>query len=77
MSSILTFSLEVRQVHQEHAESSEPIDNNATVLEVLNTLRKEMQERDNQLKVQLQLRDEYMDVELKRRDQNLEEALMH
>ena len=60
---------------QEHAESSEPADNNVIVLEVLNAMRKEMQEMDNQLKVQLQLRDEYMDAELKRRDQNLEEAL--
>ena len=75
MSPVLTFSPEVRQVHQEHAESLEPLGNNATVLEMLKAMRQEMQERDNQLKVQLQLKDEYMDVELKKRDQNLEEAL--
>ena len=65
----------MRQVHQEHVESSKPLGNNATVLEMLKAMRQEMQERDNQLKVQLQLRDGYMDAELKRRDQNLEEAL--
>ena len=69
MSPILTFSPEVRQVHQEHAESSNLIGNNVAMLEVVNAIRKEMQERDNQLKVQLQLRDEHMDVELKMRDQ--------
>ena len=75
MSPILTFSPEVGLVHQEHAESLKPKGKNAAVLEVLNAMRKEMQEIDNQLKVQLQLRDEYMDAELKMRDQNLEEAL--
>ena len=75
MSLILTFSPEVRQVHQKHAESSEPTGNNVAVLEELNAMRKEMQERDNQLKVQLQLKDEYKDAELKMRDPNLEEAL--
>ena len=75
MSPILTFSPEVRQVHQEHAESSEPLGNNAAVLEMLKSMRQKMQERDNQLKVQLQLRNAYMDAELKRMDQNLEEAL--
>ena len=65
----------MRQVHKEHAESSKPLGNNATVLEMLKAMRQEMQERDNQLKFQLELRDEYMDAELKRSDQNLEEAL--
>ena len=73
----MTFSPEVRQVHQEHAESSEPIGNNSVVLEMLKAMRQEIQERDNQLKFQLQLRDEYMDAELKMRDHNLEEALKH
>ena len=75
MSPVLTFSPEVRQVHQEHAESSEPLGNDAVVLEMLKAMRQEMHERDNQLKVQLQLRDEYMDAELKMRDPILEEAL--
>ena len=75
LSPILTFSPEVRQVHKEHAESSEPLGNNTAVLKILNAMRKEMQERDNRLKIQLQLRDEYMDAKLKRRDQNLEETL--
>ena len=75
MSPVLTFSPEVRQVHQEHAESSEPLGNQAAVLEMLKAMRQEMHERDNQLKVQLQLRDEYMDAELKMRDPILEEAL--
>ena len=65
MSPILTFSPEVRQVHQEHAESLKPLGNNAVVLEMLKAMRQDVQERDNQLKFQLQLRDEYMDVELK------------
>ena len=65
MSPILTFSPKVIQVHQEHVESLESIGNNAAVLEVLNALRKEMQDRDNQLKVQLKLRDEYMMLSLK------------
>ena len=49
MSLILTFSPEVRQVHQEHAESSEPQGNNAIVMEMLKTMRQEMQENDKQL----------------------------
>ena len=47
MSLVLTFSLEVRQVHQEHVESSEPLGNNTTVLEMLKAMRQEMEERDN------------------------------
>ena len=42
VSPILTFSSEVRQVHQEHAESSKPIGNNVAVLEIQNSMRKEM-----------------------------------
>ena len=60
MSAVLTFSPEVRQVHQEHVENSEPLGNNTAVLEMLKSMRQEMKERDNQLKLQLQLRDEYM-----------------
>ena len=74
-SPILTMSPEVRQVHQEQAGILEPQGNNFELMEMLNAMRQEMQERDNQLRVQLQLRDEYMDAELKRRDQILEEAL--
>ena len=77
VSSILTFSPEVRQVHQEHVKSSEPLGNNAAMLEMLKAIRQEMLKRDNQLKLQLQLRDEYIDAELKKRDQNLEEALKY
>ena len=51
MSPILTFSPDMRQVHQEHVESSEPIGNNDAVIEVLNGMRKKFQESDNQLKV--------------------------
>ena len=47
MSPVLTFSPEVRQVHQEHAESSEPLGNNAAVLEMLKAMRQERQEKDN------------------------------
>ena len=68
MSPVLIFSPKVRQVHQEHAKSSEPLGNNVAVLEMLKATRQEMQERDNQLKVQLQLKDEYTDDELKRGD---------
>ena len=60
VSPVLSFSPEARQVHQEHAKSSEPLRNNAVVLEMLKSMRQEMQERDNQLKVQLQLRDEVL-----------------
>ena len=75
MSPIFTLSLELRQVHQKQAESSEHQGNNAELMDMLKSMRHEMRERDNQLKIQLQLRDEYMDAELKRRDHNLEEAL--
>ena len=36
---VLTFSLEVRQVHQEQVESSEPPGRNATVLDLLKAMR--------------------------------------
>ena len=65
----------MRQVHQEHVESLEPLGNNTIVLEMLKATRQEIEERDNQLKLQMQLMDEYMDAELNMRDRNLEEAL--
>ena len=68
-------SLELRQIHQEQAESFEKNCNNEELMEILMSMWKETKERDNQLKLQLQLRDEYMEAELKRRDQNLEHAL--
>ena len=74
VSPILTFSSEGRQVHQEQAESSEPLGSNAAVLDLLKAMKQEMEERDNQLKLQLQLRDEYMEVELKMRDKKLEKV---
>ena len=74
-SPMLPFSLEVRPVHQEHTEGSEPLGNKSTVLEMLNVMRQGMEERDNQLKLQLQLRDEYIEAELRKKDQNIEEAL--
>ena len=46
-------------------------------MEMLNTIRQEMRERDKHLQIQLQLRDEYMDAVLRRRDQNLEEPLKY
>ena len=67
----------MRPVHQEHVEGSEPLGNNSTVLEMLNAMKKGMEERDNQQKLQLQLRDEYIEAELRKRDQNLEEALKY
>ena len=75
VSLILTFSLEVRQVHLEQAESSKPLNSNDAVLDLLKDMKQELEERDNQLKLQLQLRDEYIEVKLKRRDQYLEVAL--
>ena len=75
LSPVLTLSSEVRQVHEEHVESSEPPSNNDALNDMLKAMRQEIHERDNPLKVQLQLRNEYMDAELKRRYQNLEEAL--
>ena len=72
---ILTFSLEVRQVHQEQVESSEPLNSNVVVLDLLKAMKQELEKRDSQLKLQLKLKDEYMEAELKRRDQYLEEAL--
>ena len=38
-SPVLPFSLEVRPIHQEYAESSEPLGNNSTVLEMLNEMK--------------------------------------
>ena len=75
MSPILTLSLDLRQVHQEQAGSSQHQGINIELMEMLKAMRQEMHERDIQLKIQLQLRDEYMGAKLKRRDQNLEEAL--
>ena len=49
MSPILTLSLEVRQVHQEQDESSDPQGNNVVVMEMLRAMSQEMQERGNQL----------------------------
>ena len=74
-SPVLPFSLEVRPVHQEHAEGFEPLRNNSAILEMLNAMKQGMKERDTQLKLQLQLIDKYIEAELRRRDQNLEEAL--
>ena len=68
MSPVLTFSSEVTQVHQEQAESSEPLGSNVTELNLLKAMRQEMEERGNKLKLQLQLMDEYIKAELKRRD---------
>ena len=51
MSSVLTFSLEVRQVHQEQAESSEPLGSNDVVLDLLKAMGQQMEDRDNQLKL--------------------------
>ena len=48
---VLTFSPEVRPVHQEHDEGFEPLGNNSAVLEMLNAMRQGMEERDNQLKL--------------------------
>ena len=75
MSSILTLSPDLRQVHQEQARSSRPQGINIEFMEMLKAMKQEMQEMDNQLKIQLQLKDEYMDDELKITDHNLEEAL--
>ena len=46
-SPILPFSSEVRPVHQEHAEGSEPLGNNFAVLEMLNAMKQRMEEMDN------------------------------
>ena len=75
LSPIRNVSLDVREIHQEAAESSRNQSNNTELMEMLKVIRQEMQERDRRLKVQLQLRDEYMDTKLRRRDQNLEIAL--
>ena len=74
MSPILTLSLELRQVHQEHGGNSEHQCDTAELINMLKTMKQEMQERDKQLQIQLKLRDEYMDAELRRRDQNLEKG---
>ena len=65
----------LREIHQEQAESSRHQGNNIELMEMLKSMKQEMKERDNQLKIQLQLRDEYLDAELRRRDQNIEDAL--
>ena len=68
-------SPELRQTHQEQAESSGQNCNHIELIELLMSMRQEMKKRDNQLKTQLQNRDEYFDAELRRRDQNLEDVL--
>ena len=75
LSPIPNVSPDVRKVHQEQAKSSGHQSNNIELMEMLKSMKQEMQERDYQLRIQIQLRDEYMDAELRRRDQNLEEAL--
>ena len=65
----------MRQVHRKQVGSSEHQNNIVELIDMLTTMRQEMQERDKQLQIQLQLIDEYMDVELRKRDKNLEEAL--
>ena len=64
---IWNVSLDVREIHQEPAESSGHQGNNKELMEMLKVMRQEMQERDRKLKVQLQLRDEHMDTKLGRR----------
>ena len=71
----MTFSFEVRQVHLEQAESSKPLNRNVVVLDILKTMKQELEEKDSQLTLLLQLIDEYMEAELKRRYQYLEDAL--
>ena len=46
-SPVLPFSPEVRPVHQEYVEGSEPLRNNSAVLEMLNAMKQGMEERDN------------------------------
>ena len=74
-SPILNAPSDLRQNHQEQVGSSLHQCNNAELMEVLKSMKREMKERYNQLKLQLQLRDEYTEVKLRRRDQNLEDAL--
>ena len=50
VSPILTFFPKVRQVHPEQVESSEPLNINAAVLDLLKALKQELEERDSQLK---------------------------
>ena len=66
---------ELRQTHQEQAESSGQNCNQLGLIKLLMSMRQEMKERDDQLKTQLQLRDEYFDEELKRMNHNLEDSL--
>ena len=66
---------DLREIHQEQAESSGHQCNNTELMEMLISMKQEMKERDIQLKIQLQPRDEYMDAKLRRRDQNIEDAL--
>ena len=75
LSPICNLSPNVREIHQETAESSRKQSSNPEVMEMLKFMRQDMQERDRQLKIQLQLRDEYMDAELRIRDEKLEQAL--
>ena len=62
LSLVLTFSPEARKVQPEHVEGSKPLGNNSVVLEMLKSMKQELEERDSQLKLQLQLTDEDMEV---------------
>ena len=53
LSPIWNVSLDVREIHQEPAESSRKQSNNTELMEMLRVMRQEMQERDKQLNVQL------------------------
>ena len=52
-SPVLPFSPEVRPAHKEYVEGFEPLRNNSAVLEMLNSMKQGVEERDNQLKLQL------------------------
>ena len=66
---------DVRETHEEPAESSRKQINNAEMKEMLKQMREETQESNTHLKLQLQIRDEYLDKELRMRDQYWEEEL--
>ena len=53
VSPIMTLSPNMRQAHQEQAGSSEHQSNNAKLIDMLKTMRQEMQEMDKQLQIQL------------------------
>ena len=65
----------VRQTFVEPAECSTSNQGNAKIMEMLVSIKKEMEERDKRWEQQQKVREEYLEAEFKRREQRWEQML--